>query len=220
MPTETPLHARPINSFEGWEKKFHPTAEIAYSNQPPGDNLPFMQVCEWTDELGRKQSRVHIVHGAFPIALHHETHEVFVIKVGGRYVGGEQGVADSYEIPGGRVLRGESPLLTAIRQAREEACVEAVDTNPETAWIPVYQEGGVHPLNGPVVTDQYAFLCLAAKQVGTPKDRGEYIRSVSTMPFSKLLEMDADGQFPEPMVGYKLWRVQNWLRKNRPDLLT
>jgi 8-oxo-dGTP pyrophosphatase MutT (NUDIX family) len=179
------------------------------------DNGPYMTLYLWPfvrgDGSAGLQTRVRLWDGTNVIALDEHTNKVYVVEQKRETEGG---FVTTIELPGGGIDPRDAPLDTARKELLEEAGVVAVD---ETDWVPLYKEGK-NPIDGLTWTRQHSLLLLRGRQVSDPSD-GE-IRRVTTIPLSKLIALDNDDFFRDPLGPYAMRRAHDWLAKNRPDLLT
>ena len=179
------------------------------------DNLPYSAVLGWPfireDGSAGMQTRVLVWRGSFAIALDHETHQVIVVE---QIRESPNGPTTTVEIPGGGIDPGTEPLDQAIAELAEET---GAVQNDDAEWIRIGRADGFTPLDGIVWTNQHAFLCTSVHFVAEPETG---IRKVTTYPLSKLIEMDNKDAFQDPFSPYIIRRVQDWLAKNHPELLT
>lgn len=193
-----------------WHTNLHPDARVAF------DNLPYNAVAYWPfirpDGRPGIQSRVRVWDGVLVVALDHATHEVYVKSQTRESTAGP---ITTVELPGGGIDPGDTPLATAKQELREEAGVE---DEREEDWISLSPPSGFHPIPGLVVTSSHAFLVLAGVRKYAALD-GE-VSGLTTMPFSRLLEMDRNNEFSEPLSPYAIRRAYDWLQEYAPHLLT
>jgi len=179
-------------------------------------NGKFMKVIYWPfakpDGSVGIQSRVFLWNGALAIALDEKTHEVYVVR---QTRESPKGQIVTIELPGGGVDPGDNPRQTAINELFEEAGVSAAK---DGKVVQLYGDDGIHPIDGLAFTDQHAFLFLSGKSLMEPT--GDENTEVATIPLSELIAMDNHNEFRDPLSPYALRRAQDWLRENRPDLLT
>ncbi|OGY28273.1 MAG: hypothetical protein A2Z42_01870 [Candidatus Woykebacteria bacterium RBG_19FT_COMBO_43_10] len=180
------------------------------------ENLPYGAVVGWpevrSDGNPGLQTRFVIWPGAMAIALDEVTHEVYVVYQT-REVPGTEIV--TVELPGGGIDPDDTPFETASKELLEETGVVATD---RSEWIQLLDEGGCRPIDGLVWTSQHAFLLINGRKIQEPAD-GE-TTTVATLPLSKLIDIDNQNGFKDPLSPYFLRRAQDWLKENRPDLLT
>ena len=179
------------------------------------DNGIYMKVVYWPlvrgDGNAGIQSRVFLWNGAMAIALDENTHEVYVVR---QTRESPEGPVTTVELPGGGIDPGYTPFEAATKELQEEAGVigDRID------WVRLYGDSGTHPIDGLAFTDQHAFLLLRGRKVQDPS--GDENTTVTTIPLSELIAMDNRNEFRDPLSPYALRRAQDWLRENRPDLLT
>ncbi len=180
------------------------------------DNLPYLAVVGWPEarENGSAglQTRAVLWNGAMTIALDETTHEIYVVR---QTRESPKGPIVTIELPGGGINEGDTPRGTAMAELHEET---GVTTSIDGEWIQLYGDDGTHPVDGLVFTNQHAFLLLAGRKMMDPVDEDD--TEVTTMPLSKLIEMDNRNEFRDPLSPYALRRAKDWLEVNRPDLLT
>lgn len=188
---------------------FNPLAKMGF------DNWPFLRVWYWpfvrSDGSAGIQSHVQVWDGVCIVALDEKTHEVYVLQQKRVTPAGE---ILTTEIPGGGIDPHNTPMENAVRELLEEVGVQAVGLDS----IRLSPEEGWHPNDGLVSTSQHLYLLLCGRKVQEP-EHGETI-SVTTLPLSKLIEMDDAHEFRDPLVGYYLRHAESWLRKSSPALLT
>ncbi|MEX0621845.1 MAG: NUDIX domain-containing protein [Candidatus Woykebacteria bacterium] len=177
------------------------------------ENLPYSAVVGWpfvrSDGSAGMQTRTRVWDGAFAFALDEETHKMFVVR---QQRETPDGLIRTVEIPGGGIDPGNSPLEQAIAELKEETGV--VPTSDE-----VHQFGpvkGFNPIDGLIWTEQYPFLFPKARKELEPESGHE----VHLMSISEIIEMDNKNFFRDPYSPYVVRRIQDWLKKNRPELLT
>ena len=218
--TFTGYNEEPVWVKQPVDRKAYAQEEFAklLSTLPPEarilmDNLPYTGVVGWPfvrgDGSPGMQTRDRVWDGAFAFALDEETHKVFVVRQSRET---REGIIKTVEIPGGGIDPGDDPLGTAIQELIEEAGVFRVSDEV----VRIGPTDGFNPIDGLIWTGQHAFLFLKTRKVIEPESGHE----VELMTLSELIEMDNRDEFRDPFSPYILRRAQDWLKENRPDLLT
>ena len=181
--------------------------KVCYANEP------FLVVVQHPfvrdDGKAGLQSRAIVVDGSLAIALDRETHQVVMIE---RERDRPEGKIYVMEPPGGAIDEGDTPLVCARKELREETGFMATD------WIQLYSDDGVTPIDGLIWTRQHLFLALDAIQVGDPV--GDETKRVVLKTFSELIELVRRNKFHDPLMTNALWFAYDWLGRNKPDLIT
>jgi|GEM_PF-4984037 len=187
------------------DNPFNEDAQVGF------DGWPFMRLWYWIrsrDGVSVVQSGVQIPSRVFAIALDCETHEVYMSRQ-------QDADADRLKIPSVSVVldgKSEPVLRVARRVLSEKVGVKDADDTQHAILSPVC---GWRPLDGPVSTRHHVCLFYNCQ-----KKDGKIPPNVTTLPLSKLIEMDDNDKFDDPLFGYYLRRAEALLRHRKPHLLT
>lgn len=179
-------------------------------------NTPFNVTICWPFAMSGNraglQSRFLVQDGACIVALHHETHEPFLIRQT-RITG--QGSVESVEFPCGGCEEGENSLEGGLRELREES---GVVPTKEAEYILLF--ANKNPVIGPLITSQHAHLVTSARMIEKPSD--DEATAVFTMPLNQIITQRHEITMADPLLTFCLaFLVQHELReRNLQHLLT
>ena len=131
---------------------------------------------------GRPCKREIIEHSGGACVLYVENDSVLLVKQY-RYAYGES----IYEIPAGKLEKGEDPALAAARELEEEAGVRA--TELKLLYV-------VYPTPGYTNEKIYVYQALGGEKVVAHLDDGEFL-DVEYIPMAKVKEMLKSGEIKD-----------------------
>lgn len=187
----------------------HPDAKVGF------DNTPYLKLFYWPTKNGGGKieihTRVQLWDGVAVVALDEITHHIYMVQISRDT---EEGPRTGLEIPGGGVEPDYPVAHSAVKELFEETGTMPVNDGD---LIQLSPPKGYSPKSGHIMTHDHYFLVLRATKVG--EHDGE-VEKVQTFPLSELIAMDNRNEFRDPFTPYCLRRAQDYLRENRPDLLT
>ena len=142
---------------------------------------------------GRPCKREIIEHSGGACVLYVENEKVLLVKQY-RYAYGES----IYEIPAGKLEKGEDPILAAARELEEEAGVKA----KELRLLYV-----MYPTPGYTNEKIYIYQAIGGEKVSAHLDDGEFLE-VEYISLEKVKEMMANGEIKD---GKTLVALQSYL---------
>lgn len=131
---------------------------------------------------GRPCKREIIEHSGGACVLYVENEKVLLVKQY-RYAYGES----IYEIPAGKLEKGEDPMLAAARELEEEAGVKANELR--LLYI-------MYPTPGYTNEKIYIYQAFGGEKVAAHLDDGEFL-DVEYMPLEQVKEMMAKGEIKD-----------------------
>jgi 8-oxo-dGTP pyrophosphatase MutT (NUDIX family) len=117
-----------------------------------------------------------------------------------------------WELPGGGIENGDTPLVAAKKELQEELGLIADE------WE---QIGDIYPShNGPMSDRNIIFVAHSLTKTSTAHESGEAIRPPQAISYDKVFDMVRDGELTDgqtlgALLYYKLWREAQLSEDNR-----
>ncbi|MDI6401902.1 NUDIX hydrolase [Balneolaceae bacterium ANBcel3] len=151
---------------------------------------------------GKESEREWIDHpGASAVIPVFETGEIQLVRQF-RYPVGKT----FYEIPAGKIDRGEDPLAAAQRELLEETGIRG------THWVSL---GIFHPVIGYSNEVIYLYLTWGIDQNQANADADEFVTPVK-YPFQKAVDLVMNGEFTDGKTMAGIIKAANWWKKQGP----